>query len=105
MSARMIVDLTEGNIVLFGGAPEAGMPDAGLSNGFSRISVEAFQAALSSIGALVKTVEASIDALPKKPEGIEIEFGATLSQDCDLWIVSPDSTPEFKIRLSWGKNS
>lgn len=104
MSARMIVDLAEGNIVLFGGAPEPGMPDAGLTNGFSRASAETFQAALGTIGALVKTVEASIDAMPQKPEGIEIEFGATLSQDCDLWIVSPDSAPEFKIRLSWGKN-
>ncbi len=103
MPARMVVDLAEGNIVLFGGAPEPGTADAGLTNGFSRASAETFMAALASIGALVKTVEASIYALPKRPETIEIEFGATLSQECDLWIVSPEASPEFKIRLTWGK--
>ena len=55
------------------------------------------------VGDLVKSLEASIEAMPKRPEKIEIEFGATLSQECDLWIVAPSASPEFRIKLAWGK--
>jgi hypothetical protein len=103
MSARMIVDLPDGNILLFGGFPEPDAPDAGRSDSFSRATSETFNAALGSIGNIVKALEASIDAMPKRPEKIEIEFGASLSRDGDLWIVSSDDAPEFKIRLAWGK--
>ena len=103
MAARIIVDLSDGKIVLFGGGPEPGAPDAGLSDGFTRASADEFKAALGSVGELVKALEASIEALPKRPEKIEIEFGATLSQECDLWIVAPDASPEFRIKLAWGK--
>jgi hypothetical protein len=30
-----------------------------------------------------------------------MEFGATLSGDCDLWIVSGHGEAEFKVTLSW----
>jgi hypothetical protein len=103
MAARIIVDLSDGRIVLFGGHPRDGAPDAGLSDGFTRASVDEFQAALGSISELVKTFEASIAALPNRPEKVEIEFGATLSQECDLWIVALDASPEFRIKLAWGK--
>ena len=103
MAARIIVDLSDGKIVLFGGGPEPGAPDAGLSDGFTRASADEFKAALGSVGELVRALEASIEALPKRPEKVEIEFGATLSQECDLWIVAPDASPEFRIRLAWGK--
>ncbi len=102
MPARMIVEMPNGNIILFGGAPEPGTPDAGLSNGFSRATSDGFTAALGSIGELVKSFEASVEAMPKRPEKLEIEFGVTLSHECDLWIVSMDASPEFKIKLSWG---
>jgi hypothetical protein len=32
-----------------------------------------------------------------------MEFGATLSSECDLWIVSGHGEAEFKVTLSWGK--
>ncbi|MGO9673178.1 MAG: CU044_2847 family protein [Methylocella sp.] len=103
MAARIIVDLSEGKILLFGGGPKDGEPDVGLSDGFTRASADEFKAALDSVGDLVKTLETSIEALPKRPEKIEIEFGVTLSQECDLWIVAPDASPEFRVKLVWGK--
>jgi hypothetical protein len=99
----MIVSLSDGNIVLFGGAPEAGTPDASLSDGLTRATGEEFEAALGTIGELVKTLQASIEAMPNRPEKIEVEFGATFGRECDLWIVSERASLEFKIKLAWGK--
>jgi Trypsin-co-occurring domain 1 len=60
---------------------------------------------LSSLGELVKILEASIGDLPKRPDKIEMEFGAKLSTDCNLWIVSGEGEAEFKVTLSWEKGS
>jgi hypothetical protein len=32
-----------------------------------------------------------------------MEFRASLSGECDLWIVSGDGEAEFKVKLAWGK--
>jgi hypothetical protein len=103
MSARMIFNLSDGNVVLFGGGSDAGRPDIDPSNGLTRASAEEFQRAFGTIGVLVKTLQASIDALPNRPEKIEIEFAATFSRECDLWIVSNGAPSEFRIRLGWEK--
>jgi hypothetical protein len=29
--------------------------------------------------------------------------GASLTGECDLWIVSGDTKAEFKVTLTWGK--
>jgi len=102
MSARIIVNVSEGKIVLIGGSPEAGMPDVGLSDGLTRASGEELSAALGAIGDIVKSFQATIDALPSRPQTIEVEFGASFGRECDLWIVSGDANPEFRIRLVWG---
>lgn len=102
MSARMIIELSDGNIVLFGGAPVAGARDVGFADDFTKANGEAFKSALGSLAELVKFFEASIDAMPKRPDRLEVEFGATLSRECDLWIVSGEGEAEFKVKLSWG---
>jgi hypothetical protein len=33
-----------------------------------------------------------------------MEFGAKLSTDCNLWIVSGEGEAEFKVTLSWEKS-
>jgi hypothetical protein len=103
MSARMIVELSDGNIVLFGGGPVSGAPDVGITDDFVRVKGEAFKSALGSLAEVVKLCEASLDAMPKRPDKIELEFGATLSRDCELWIVAGGEQPEFKVKLSWAK--
>jgi hypothetical protein len=39
-----------------------------------------------------------------RPDKVEMEFGASLSGECDLWIVSGDGEAEFKVKLSWDKD-
>ncbi len=102
MPARIIVDLGEGQIALFGGKPEPGTPDAAVNN-YTRADAGDLAGAFAAIAKVAAGVEAAIDALPRKPGAIEIEFGATLSQECDLWIVPPNASAEFRVRLSWGK--
>ena len=46
MAARIIVHLSDGKIVLFGGAPEAGAADAGISDGLTRASADELREAL-----------------------------------------------------------
>jgi len=42
--------------------------------------------------------------MEKRPDEIEMEFRASLSTECDLWIVSGDGEAEFKVTLGWGKS-
>lgn len=101
MAARIIVNLPEGGVVLFGGAPEQGVADAGLHAGATRVEVGALEAAFGALGVVAAAMERAVAALPNRPEGMEVEFGATLSSDGDLWIVGPDASPEFTVRLAW----
>ena len=43
--------------------------------------------------------------MPKRPDKIEMEFGATLSADLQLWIVSGKGDYAFKVKLSWERSS
>ena len=44
-----------------------------------------------------------LSGLEHRPDKIEMEFRASLSGECDLWIVSGDGEAEFKVKLAWGK--
>jgi hypothetical protein len=46
-------------------------------------------------------LEKTVGGLVHRPSKVEMEFGATLSADCDLWIVSGKGEAEFKVTLSW----
>jgi hypothetical protein len=37
---------------------------------------------LAALGEVVKTLEKSVGAMPKRPDKIGMEFGATLTADC-----------------------
>lgn len=103
MSVRMIVELSEGNKVLFGGQfSEIGLSEVGLGDDISRVSREKFKAALGSLVDLVNTLEDSIGRMAQRPHQVEMEFGASLSGDCTLWVVSGEGKAEFKVKLKWG---
>ncbi len=51
------------------------------------------------------THERRLGALVRRPTKVEMEFGATLSADCDLWVVSGKGEAEFKVTLSWDADS
>jgi hypothetical protein len=104
MPAKMVIELPGGNKVLFGGrGAVTGLSEVG-RGGLMQAASGKFEKALTSLGDLVSTLENAIDRLAKRPDKIEMELRASLSSECDLWIVSGDGEAEFKVTLSWGKS-
>lgn len=104
MSARMIIELPAGQRVLFGGrSPETGLAEVGVAEDIARVAGDKFKAALGSLSDLVATLEQTVGHMAHRRDKVEMEFGATLSSECDLWIVSGHGEAEFKVTLSWGK--
>jgi NTP-dependent ternary system trypsin peptidase co-occuring protein len=104
MSARMIVELPAGQKILFGGrGPETGLAEVGVAEEITRAAGDKFKAALSSLSSLIAVLEERVGHMAHRPDKIEMEFRATLSRECDLWIVSGEGEAEFKVTLSWGK--
>jgi hypothetical protein len=101
----MIVEFPAGNKVLFGGrGPESGLSDVGIADEVAKVTGEKFKAALGSLADLVTALEHSVGHMANRPDKVEMEFGASLSGDCDLWIVSGEGKAEFKVKLAWGKH-
>src|SRR4051794_16122248 len=104
MSARMVIELESGDKILFGGRGVAtGLSEVALSGEMSEASAEKFKKALGSIADLVSSLQEKIGQMAHRPEKVEMEFRASLSSECDLWIVSGDAEAEFKVKLAWGK--
>lgn len=104
MSARIVIELPANQKVLFGGtAPETGLAEAGIGANVARVAGDKFQAALGSLSGLVAAMEQAMGSMPHRPDKVELEFGATLSSQCDLWIVSGEGEAELKVTLTWGK--
>lgn len=104
MSARMIIELPAGQKVLFGGSgPETGLAEVGVADDVARVAGDKFRAALGTLADLVAALEQSVGHMTHRPDKVEMEFGATLSSECDLWIVSGEGKAEIKVKLAWGK--
>ncbi|WP_096484117.1 CU044_2847 family protein [Methylorubrum populi] len=99
----MVVELPDGNKVLFGRDPDTGLGEIGIGDDITTKSQEQFKKALTSLAGLVKAMEETVGALARRPDAIEMEFGAKLTGECDLWIVSGETEAEFKVTLKWGK--
>jgi hypothetical protein len=102
MSARMIVEFPDGQEILFGGTGTGtGLAQVGAEEEIAKATEAVFKSGLGTIGKLVKILEDSVSGMPKRPDKIEMEFGATLSTEGKLWIVSGKGEAEFKVKLSW----
>jgi hypothetical protein len=104
MTALTIVELPGGKKLYFGGDAKKGLSEASKGK-IATVTTEKFKSALGSLGELVKILEDSVGTMPKRPNKVEMEFGASLKGECDLWIVSGESEAEFKVKLSWERNS
>jgi uncharacterized protein YfiM (DUF2279 family) len=104
MAARMIVELPSGNKVLFGGkGGNAGLSEVALRDDVAKATAERFQRALGSLADITSAVEQAIGQMARRPEKFEMEFSASLTAECDLWIVSGEGEAEFKVTLAWSK--
>jgi hypothetical protein len=105
MSAQIIVELPTGAKIHFGQEPVTGLSEVGIGADVARITGERFKAALASLADLVAALEDSVGKMAHRPDKIEMAFGASLSGDCDLWVVSGEGKADFKVKLSWGKQA
>lgn len=104
MAARMQVQLAEGRrLFIGGGGTETGLAEVGVGDAVAAASADAFRKGLSTLGDLFEMLNAAVEKLPKKPGGIEMEFRAKLTGECDLWVVSGEGEAEFTVKVTWGK--
>jgi Trypsin-co-occurring domain 1 len=104
MSARMLVELPDGKQLLFGGrSPTTGLAQVRIGDEITKAAGSAFRGALGTLASLVGMLEESVGRMECRPDKVEMEFRASLSGECDLWIVSGDGEAEFKVTLAWGK--
>lgn len=101
MPAKMVVELEGGGKVIFGGDTSGPQEISRIGN-VAKASGEKFKAALGQLGQVVEILHGAVERLEKKPDKVEIELRASLSSECNLWIVSGDGEAEFKVSLSWG---
>ena len=100
----MVVELPDGNKILFGGGgQETGLAEVALRKGVAKATGDQLKAALGSLSGLVEALEQSVVRLARRPDKIEMKFGASLTGECDLWIVSGEGSAEFEVTLSWEK--
>ena len=103
MAARMIVELADGTNIHFGQVPEGGLHEVTVAESAVRVAEGAFRKGLGALGSLVGVLEEAVSKIPKRPDGVELEFCASLSGECDLFVVSGEGEAEFKVTLRWGK--
>lgn len=106
MPARMVVELPDGRKVLFGGRGSAkGLSEVGVAEKVARATADQFEAGLGTLAGLIATLEQSIGQMARRPDKVEVELRASLSGECDLWIVSGDGEAEFKVTVTWEESS
>jgi hypothetical protein len=98
----MIVELSKDHKVFFGAGDDPGLSEVGIADDIAKATGETFKKALGSLGELVRMLETSVGAMERRPEKVELEFGAKISGDCNLWIVSGEGEADFRVTLSWG---
>jgi len=104
MAAKMLVELPDGKQLIFGGrATATGLSEVGIAEEITKTASGAFRGALGTLASLVGMLEDTVDRMERRPDKVEMEFRASLSGDCNLWIVSGDGEAEFKVKLAWGK--
>jgi hypothetical protein len=100
----MIVEFANGNKIIFGrGGGVTGLSEVSLVGDVAKATADGFRSALGTLGDLVAMMQDKIGRMPHRPEKVEMEFRASISGECDLWIVSGDGEAEFKVKLTWGK--
>ena len=104
MPGKIVIELPNGNKVLFGGGGRAsGLSEVGRGS-LREAAAGQFEKALASLGDFVAMMEANVGKLPKRPDKVEMEFRASLTSECDLWIVSGDAEAKLKVTLTWGSD-
>jgi hypothetical protein len=104
MTSSIVVELESGKKIFFGGdKTPSGLQEVSAASKAAQKSKDQFEAALGTLGDLIAAMEKSLARVAKRPDAVEMSFGASLTGECDLWIVSGEGKAEFKVTLTWGK--
>jgi Trypsin-co-occurring domain 1 len=102
MSAEVVIEFDNGRKLYFEGVGESsGLDESSFGSKVAAASKEQFESALGTLGSLINSLEKSLAGVVKKPKKVEMEFGASLTGDCNLWIVSGEGSASFKVTLTW----
>ena len=101
MPDTIVVQFASGNTVRFGNRDGGGLHEVAFGDKLAEKTGEAFHKALGALGDVVAALEGAVGRLERKPDGVEVEFAASLKGDCDLWVVSGEAEAEFKVTLKW----
>jgi len=97
------VKFPSGNTVHFGTSPAGGLREVSVLGTVAEKTGESFHNALAGLADVVSAVEAAVGNLKHRPDGVEVEFSASLTGNCDLWVVAGQGQAEFKVTLKWDK--
>jgi len=100
VDARIEVELVNGSKILIGGRDAPGS-----SLAIPNVSAYTFKTALGSLVEVVEILEHAVASMANRPEKVEMEFGASISSECNLWIVPGEGEAEFRVKLTWGRDS
>jgi hypothetical protein len=100
VAARIEVELVSGSKILIGGRDAAGS-----SLAIPNVSAYTFKTALGSLVEVVEILEHAVASTANRPAKVEMEFGASLTSECNLWIVPAADDAEFRVKLTWGRDS
>jgi len=100
VTRTMRVELPNGKTILLG-SPQGGLQEVSLASKLPQAAAGQFEAALETLGELVALLEKHVGAMVSRPSKVEIEFGATVSGEGNLWVVSGKGEAEFKVSLAW----
>lgn len=100
MTVEAVVDFAAGRKVYFVSGSSS-LQEVSTASKVSAASKEQFEGALATLGDLISTMEKSLESVAKKPKKVEMEFGASIKGNCDLWIVSGEGNAAFKVTLTW----
>ena len=100
MAARIEVELVNGSKILIGGRDAAAS-----SSAIPNVSADTFKTAPGSLVEVVEMLEHAVASMANRPEKVEMEFGASVSSECNLCIVPGTEDAEFRVKLTWGRDS
>jgi hypothetical protein len=102
MATQMVVEFPDGAKIHFGREPPRGLAEVGVADTIVTVSADKFKAALGALSHLVAALEDTLGQITHRPDKVELGFGAALSGDVDLWVVSGEGKADFKVKLTWG---
>lgn len=101
MPDTITVRFASGNTVQFGGQEGGGGAGVVAHASVAEQAADTLDRALGALGDVVARLEAAIGGLERRPDGVQVEFSASLRGNADLWVVSGAGEAEFRVTLTW----